>query len=359
MTSLTILHLGRPASMGERHRVRTWVGLGERLGLEVRTIRLLAPDMATNRRRWPTPAQVGSVAVGHSPVETLAWSARAAREALATASPDLVLAITNRAFDRSLLGSGGHFVLDYVDRLSRSYNDRSTIVGRDSARGLAFRLLSWQHRRSERSAAAPTVAAGWRDASELGARWVPITVDVPAPTAAASEPRHDLLFFGNLSYPPNVDAVERLELILTQHLATRQLSVLVAGARPDARVEQVVARQGWSLVRDFDALQELLPQARMAVVPLRFAAGIQIKVLEAASFGLPQVLSAAAARGLDPAFPAEVAATDEEFAAGVQRLLDDPPAAARHGTAAREHIKEHYSTESWLPQVAELFGVRR
>lgn len=359
MTSLTILHLGRQGSLGEIHRVRTWRQLGTQLDLDVHTVRLLDPDFATGIRRWPDPNKVRSVVDGRCSAETLAWSTAAVSEALTRRRSDIVLTVTSRAFDPALRHGGSRLVLDFVDRLSRSYGDRADVVGRFRPRGLALRALGWQHRRSERTVSVATVAAGWRDARELDARWLPVTVEIPRCPNDPSLAQEDLLFFGNLSYPPNVDAVERLEVIFSNHLSRARPSVVVAGAHPHPRVVDVVRRQGWRLVPDFDSLPRVLAQARVAVVPLRYAAGIQIKVLEAASFGLPQVLSRPAADGLDPSFPVATASTDAEFAAAIDRLLRDPVAAAAEGAAARRHVVEQYSTDAWVDRASDLFGLTR
>src|SRR5206468_2852672 len=100
---------------------------------------------------------------------------------------------------------------------------------------LMFQGLAATSRRFERrdpGAGVRTVAAGWDDARCLAAEWVPIVVEPPAPSRAHG-PDCDLLFFGNLAYPPNVAAVERLARLWPSVLRQRPgTTARIAGANP-------------------------------------------------------------------------------------------------------------------------------
>jgi glycosyltransferase involved in cell wall biosynthesis len=160
----------------------------------------------------------------------------------------------------------------------------------------------------------------------------------------------DAVFVGNLSYPPNIEAIDRLSLIWPEVTRRRHGSQLVlAGARPTDAVRRQALRHGWGLYADFEDVLDVLGSTRLALAPLTHASGIQTKVLEAAAHGVAQVVSPAAAAGLDPEFPLEVASTDEEFAARIVELLDDHDARRAAGAAARAHIATRYATESWVP----------
>ena len=105
---------------------------------------------------------------------------------------------------------------------------------------------------------------------------------------------------------------------------------------------------------DFDDLGAVMASARVATAPLLHASGIQIKVLEAASYGLPQVIGAAVAKGFGPGLPAVVVEDDDELVAALASLLDDPDEQARLGAAARAHVAEQYSVERWAPWAAGI-----
>jgi len=244
-------------------------------------------------------------------------------------------------------------VLDYVDRLSISYADRATIVTSAPRRWL-FRLLAHTSARFEaRSlpAGVHTIAAGWSDAQALRAGWVPITIEVsaqPESRPVSPGPTTDLLFFGNLSYPPNVEAVHRLHRIWPAVVRARPATtLLLAGASPGAELVELAGANGWHLRANFESLPDLLASTRLGVVPLVHASGIQTKALEAAAHGLPQVVDPVVASGFAPEFPFAVARNDAELVEQIVSLLDDHDARATLGRAAQEHMANHYSVAAW------------
>ena len=329
---------------------RSWVAIFEAAGAEVTTIALLR-DHRTRR-----PSGVGAVLRGTAVPETLAWSERSVARELARLQADVVVCVTARAFHPSLADGRRTVVVDFVDRLSVSYRDRAGITG-PWGRRLLFHGLAATSRRFEGrplGAGVRTVAAGWDDALHLGAEWVPIVVQPPAPSAGTT-PDCDVLFFGNLAYPPNVAAVERLARLWPAILARRPATTArIAGANATAGVRKLAEACGWDLVSDFPSVSDLCAGARLAVAPLTHTAGIQIKVLEAATLGLAQVVTPAAIRGMRPVFPVTVAATDDELVTTIVELLDDPGRRTREGDAARRHMALHYTAEAWAAWPATL-----
>ena len=328
----------------------------EAAGATVATV----PLLVDHRLSWRDLARPGVSAAlrGHSVPEAMAWSRRSALASLRELRPAVVVCSTVRSFHPDLLAGPWTTVIDYVDRLSDSYRDRAVIVGR-SPRSIMFRSLTLTASRFERRALPPGVvgiAAGWDDARSLGLEWVPITADLPARSSiAVSEPRHDLLLLGKLSYPPNVEAIERLGRTWPALQRRRPGTTLVlAGAAPRRDVLDLAARLGWTVMADFDDLDAVMASARVATAPLLHASGIQIKVLEAASYGLPQVIGAAVAKGFAPGLPAVVVEDDDELVAALASLLDDPGEQARLGAAARAHVAEQYSVERWVPWAAGI-----
>jgi PST family polysaccharide transporter len=289
-------------------------------------------------------------------LETLAWDTRAAAAHLRQTAPDVAIFVTARAYHPRLGGIAATEVLDFVDRLSTAYADRASVV-RSPLRRVGFRLLSWSQDGFEeraRSCPALRIAAGHGDAAALDATWLPIPIRTTGPLTGV-RPDHDLLFFGTLGYPPNIEAVLRLARLWPLLKARRpSLSLLLAGARPTEEVRGIAAAQGWELIEDFGDVVELCARARVAVFPLDHAAGIQIKVLEAAAAGLAQVVSSAALRGFRAGFPVVVAADDDAFVESVLHLMDDEALRRDRADAARRHVLQNYSFESWRTTVAGL-----
>jgi polysaccharide biosynthesis protein PslH len=110
-----------------------------------------------------------------------------------------------------------------------------------------------------------------------------------------------VVFSGAMSYPPNADAAAFL---------VREIMPLVWAEEPDTRVALVGRDPGEglrSMTRDrrvavtgfVDDMRPHLEAAAVFAAPLRFAAGIQNKLLEALAMELPVVTSSVAAAGLE------------------------------------------------------------
>ena len=338
--------------MGEAKRVASWVAIFEAAGAEVTAISLLRDHRA--RRPTGTAAVVRGAAVP----ETLAWSEQSVGRTLALLEADVVVCVTARAFHPSLVDGRRTVVVDFVDRLSVSYHDRAGITG-PWHRRLLFHGLAATNGRFERRRlpeGVRTVAAGWDDARHLGAEWVPIVIEGPPPVASPT-PDTDILFFGNLGYPPNVAAIERLARLWPSVVRRRPGTTLrIAGANATIGIRKQAAACEWDVVSDFPSVSELCAGARLAVVPLEHTAGIQIKVLEAAALGLAQVVTPASIRGMRPGFPVTVAATDDELVTAMVELLEDPERRGREGAAARRHMARHYTAEAWSDWPSTLSG---
>jgi glycosyltransferase involved in cell wall biosynthesis len=340
---VVLLHLGRPSAYGEARRLATWEAIIGAAGGTTERVALLPL-----RRRIPGAGDVRAVVRGAAVPETLAWSAQRALQRIRALDADAVICVTARAY-HPLIARHVPVVLDYVDILSTSYADRATIV-RQPMRRVLFSVLARSARRFEARQhphVRATVAAGWAEARATGSAWVPLVIpEMPEP---ASQPDVDVLFFGNLSYPPNIAAVRRLAAMWPALQARRPGTTLaLAGATPPAEVRATAGQNGWQLWADFASVPETVHRARVAVAPLDHVSGIQTKVLEAAALGVPQVVAPAVLAGVAPGFPAVMASDDEEFVDAVVRLLDDADARAELAMRARQHMRVEYSAERWV-----------
>jgi glycosyltransferase involved in cell wall biosynthesis len=98
----------------------------------------------------------------------------------------------------------------------------------------------------------------------------------------------------------------------------------------------------------------------VAVAPLRIARGTQNKILETMAMAIATVTSPVAARGVDaePGRHLLTAATAEEFAATVLRLLEDPAERQALGTAARARVLSHHGWARSMEMLDRLLAER-
>lgn len=123
----------------------------------------------------------------------------------------------------------------------------------------------------------------------------------PAAVPLQQRRRHELLFVAGFGHPPNVDAALWLANEVFPHLVARlpDARLVLVGSNP---VASVLALAGPAItvtghVTDAQ-LEDHYRSAGVAVVPLRFGAGVKGKVLEALHHGLPLVTTSVGTQGL-------------------------------------------------------------
>jgi O-antigen biosynthesis protein len=158
---------------------------------------------------------------------------------------------------------------------------------------------------------------------------VPYSFDSFAAPRAAP-PRHDIIFVAGFAHPPNEDAalwfVAEILPLIRADVPTVHLSII--GSNPTGRVRGLAAGDVTIQADVSDAdLAAAYDCARVAVVPLRWGAGVKLKVVEALGAGLPLVTTPVGAQGL-PGLSQVVAVEDDAvlFAAAVVSLLRDDAA---------------------------------
>ena len=159
----------------------------------------------------------------------------------------------------------------------------------------------------------------------------------------------DLLFNGNMNYPPNVEAAEYLckEIIPVLKQKGYKLKVLISGTSPSDRVRALenesVKISGW--VSD---IRENYARSKILVAPMQSSIGLQNKLLEAMAMGVPCVTSKLAnnALGADSGMEIFTADTPGEYANHIVNLLTDSVCYNKLSEAGHNFIKKNYSWES-------------
>jgi glycosyltransferase involved in cell wall biosynthesis len=169
-----------------------------------------------------------------------------------------------------------------------------------------------------------------------------------APPASANH----LVFTGVMDYGPNADAGTYLvtEILPRVRLALPDTRLTIAGRSPSPNLRDIAARAGGVEITGFVTdLRPCLEQAAVFAAPLRFASGMQNKILEAMAMELPVVASATSAEGLrvagTEAPPILVADSPDLFAAMVVNLLRDATRRRELGARARAYVQRHFDWE--------------
>ena len=138
--------------------------------------------------------------------------------------------------------------------------------------------------------------------------------------------QYDIVFTGNMSYAPNVNAVEYLanEILPIVWKTLPEAKMYIAGASPDPKVKKVACDRiivsGW-----LDDIRDAYAQSRVFIAPMRIGTGLQNKLLEAMSMGLPAITSPLANASLGAQHNEEIliGGNAEEMANNIITLLTD------------------------------------
>jgi len=116
--------------------------------------------------------------------------------------------------------------------------------------------------------------------------------------------RKDLLFVGGFNHPPNVDAaiylVKEIWPLIKKKIPAIKLHIV--GSKPTEEILALASDE--VLVTGYvtdQELQQYYQQCRLAIMPLRFGAGVKGKVVEAIYHHLPIITSPIGAQGLPEA----------------------------------------------------------
>jgi polysaccharide biosynthesis protein PslH len=188
---------------------------------------------------------------------------------------------------------------------------------------------------------------------------VPNGVDIDRYRPAARGPVSPVLaFVGAMSVFHNVDAAEFLvyEILPLVRKEITGASVNIIGDNPSPRVQQLAAVPGVKVTGHVADLNTALNQSAVFVAPLRFAAGIQNKVLEAMAAGVPVVTSSYVNNGLEGEDGRHLLVADDAVsaAAAVIKLLNDGELRASLSQAGREFVTQRYRWEELLDRMQTI-----
>ena len=121
-----------------------------------------------------------------------------------------------------------------------------------------------------------------------------------APRRAQRAPHPDtLLFVGTLNYLPNNEGLLWfLDHVLPRIRRRRHCRVVIIGRGPLPELRAAARRRGVKLLDRVDNLKPHYRYASAVIAPMRSGGGTRIKLLEAASYGVPSIATPQAAAGL-------------------------------------------------------------
>jgi glycosyltransferase involved in cell wall biosynthesis len=194
----------------------------------------------------------------------------------------------------------------------------------------------------------------------------PFGVELPAPLAADLEDPGTVLFVGNFTHPPNVDAALWLGHEIMPALRKRYPGVrlMLVGIYPPKSVQALACDD----IRVTGAVPEIEPYfARAAVViaPLRIGGGMRMKVLQALALGKAIVTTPRGVDGLmiggppptgGQPLPLVIAESAEAIAEATAALLASGETRRSLGCQARAFVIENFSADAYARRIEATYA---
>jgi len=156
----------------------------------------------------------------------------------------------------------------------------------------------------------------------------------------------DLLFAGNMAYPPNVQAVKFLieEIMPLVWELRPETNLCIAGADPAPSIRkhasELVEVTGW-----VDDIRNCFWESKVMVAPMQISIGLQNKILQGMAMEMPCLVSDMANNAVGGKHGVHLmeARSAEEYAAYIIQMLDDDKLSSDLGKNARKFISEKYN----------------
>jgi O-antigen biosynthesis protein len=183
--------------------------------------------------------------------------------------------------------------------------------------------------------------------------------DFAAPRDATPDPI--ILFVGGFAHAPNQQAVlwfvDRILPLIRERVPAARLAIV--GSNPPSQVLDLAGDRITVAANVSDAeLRAHYRSSRVAVVPLRYGAGVKLKVIEALREGLPLVTTSTGAQGL-PGLDQVASICDDpcSFADAVCQLLQDDALWTVRCAAQIAYAEPRYSESAFRTSLLDAAGL--
>jgi glycosyltransferase involved in cell wall biosynthesis len=159
-----------------------------------------------------------------------------------------------------------------------------------------------------------------------------------------------LLFFGTLSYGPNVEGLAWFcrQVLPRVRESDPDVTLEVVGLHPPSAVTDLEQLPGVHITGFVPDIRCKLWSAALCVVPLQVGGGTRLKILEALAAGCPVVSTTVGAEGLSLVDGQHLMIADdpEEFARAIVYLLESDSRRDRQALEGRHAVAERYDWRS-------------
>ncbi len=155
-----------------------------------------------------------------------------------------------------------------------------------------------------------------------------------------------IVFVGQMDYFPNVDAVCWFSEEVWPEISCMydDLRFVIVGRNPSRKVRKLSRLRNVDVVGRVDNVRDYL-HSSISVIPLRIVCGLQNKLLESLSSGVPVVCSSGVAEsaGIEEGEGVLVADSVSDWVLSISRLKENPEFASRLGIEGKDAVIERFS----------------
>lgn len=168
------------------------------------------------------------------------------------------------------------------------------------------------------------------------------------------KPSFDLVFVGNLSYAPNIDAVKWMCLNILKN--REELRLLIAGSDLGPGLKSFVDRYpnatilGWQ-----EDIRSIYAKGKIFLAPMQMGTGLQNKILEAMAMQLPCITTSLASAAI-PESPLIVANLPHEMLDSINMLLHNTEHAIQLGQHGRVFVQSNYAWETCVSRYEQIIA---
>lgn len=200
----------------------------------------------------------------------------------------------------------------------------------------------------------------FQQSNEFADRVRLVPLGLPIAPLGETQQRGDktLVITGTLNYHPNVASVlyfvrEIFPLILRHD---PQVKLQLVGSNPVESIQSLQSSQV-EVTGFVPSIHSYLEAATLALAPVTYGSGVQVKVIEAFATATPLVATSTALRGLDVRHQehALVADTPRDFADAVIALLSDAGLRQAIGSAGRQYVEQHHDLQKTTQQLIDVY----
>jgi len=204
-----------------------------------------------------------------------------------------------------------------------------------------------------------TIVVSGRDGAELpiSSKTIPLGVDTKSFYPSITK-KNQIIFSGNMSYEPNVQAVVWfVENCFDKiKLTVKDVVFIIAGRDPVSEIKNLETDS--IIVTGYvDSIAELISESLVAIVPMVSGSGMQNKLLEAMSCGIPVVSTSYGVGDVKVSHMKEVLISDSalDFSNQVSNVLLNPKGYNEIALNGREFVVDKHSWDSHVDSLIKVY----